>query len=213
MHLSDIRFSLRSFWSSTFKSQMVSWALPSTLQLTHLPSWAWPVDDGSPTLRTSVLSDWVTHDFCWALPHIFQLISKVQCKTSSKGLHAKWMLIHLVTLRPTGNKQPVVSAFDFPLMARCICKHNVIITLWLLHLIRNRMSSVCQLYWSQSQQHYAELCCLNLFFHGNMEGFPFLLKSQRDHMCFSWPTKGKWAVHHGFNFPPCGWSEQLGIMT
>lgn len=54
------------------------------------------------------------------------------------------MLIYQVTVEPTGNKQPVVSAFDFLLMAPRICKYNVI-SLWFLHLIRDRKSSVCQL--------------------------------------------------------------------
>lgn len=113
------------------------------------------------------------------------------------------MLIHLVTLRPTGNKPPVVSAYDFLLMACYICKHNVIISLWILCLIRDRVSSVFQLYLSQSQQQYAELCCLNQFklYSWDFRGVSLSSEvSEGPHVFF---LTTKMEMRSGFNFLPC----------
>lgn len=101
--------SLCSFWSNFDTSHRELfpplYSLP-TCQAEHGLSMMNP-----PTLRTSVLSERVMHDFCWALLHSSQPISKVQHYPNSKTLHAKSLLIHQVTERPTGNKQSLLSAF------------------------------------------------------------------------------------------------------
>lgn len=100
------------------------------------------------------------------------------------------MLIHLVTLRPTGNKPPVVSAYDFLLMACYICKHNVIIRLWILNLIRDF-------------QHYAELSQFKQNPWDYRGVSPSFEVSERPLFLFFWPPEWKWEVHHGFNFLSC----------
>lgn len=142
-----------------------------------------------PTLRTSVLSYQVMHDFCWALSHSFQLVSKVQGYMSSKSVYAKSVLTHLVPVMPTGNQQPVLSAFDFLSWRYCFCKHKVIISLWLLHLIWIGWAQPVSLsYCSQCKWHYAEQCCLNLFKPYLLERFSFLLKPHT--WVILWPHGG-----------------------
>lgn len=128
------------------------WVVPSPL---YLPTWEierWG-SLSSPTESCVTFAE-----LCFIAPNLFQ-------RFSARQAHRVCMLNQSLFIQPHLGQQGIRSLWYLHSISflwwYCICKHNVIIILWLLQLIRHVMSSVCQLYWSQSNLHYAELCCLN----------------------------------------------------
>lgn len=123
------------------------------------------------------------------------------------------MSLHLITLRPSGNKLAVVSEYDFLLMLCYIFTHNVVINSWLLCIIRDRVSSVFQLYYAKISSNMPSWAVWSglKYIYRTIEGFPFLLKSQRVHMSFFFffPTTIL-QIRSGFNFLPCILVQRVG---